>query len=98
MRFSVQPPTSVAGRGVSAVNLTGLSRSSRVLSYTLQGACRVSARLYDLRGRVVWSMSSHEAAGSHAVSLRAIATPQGRYVLRFEAGDLRVTRSVTLMQ
>jgi len=67
------------------------------VSYTLPQPGKVSLKLYDVTGALVTTLAQGQTpAGSHRVMLGADQLARGVYVLKFESGDYRTTRKVTI--
>jgi len=72
-----------------AVNLTAIR-------YTLPVAGPVSFKLYDVAGAVVKTYTNTTPTKDGVLMLDTKTLPSGVYILRFAAGDIRVTRKIVL--
>jgi hypothetical protein len=66
--------------------------------YTLPTAGSVSFKLYDLTGAEVRSYANTNATKDGILMLDTKALPSGVYVLRFNAGEINVTRKLVLQK
>ena len=65
--------------------------------FTLQAASDVTLTVFDVLGRKVTTLAQGTyAAGSHDVSLDASSLAPGTYVVRLQAGDTVVTRTLSI--
>ena len=53
---------------------------------------------FDLRGGKMSLVNKTQAAGSYSYDLRKCPLSKGLYVLRFEAGNIKATRTVTVVR
>ncbi len=72
-----------------AINLTAIN-------YNLPVSASVNFKLYNVTGAVVKSYTSSVATKEGVLMLDTKALPSGVYILRFNAGDIRVTRKLIL--
>lgn len=85
----------VAGYGFAVAPNPFASRAQ--VSYILPRPGRVSLKLYDVTGALVTTLAQgNTPAGSYRVTLDADKLARGVYVLKFESGDYRTTRKVTI--
>ena len=91
--------------GVALAAVPNPFNARTVLSFDLPAASVVSLRVYDLSGRLAAVLLDRQPAlaGRNDVTWSGIddagrALPSGTYVYRLEAGDIAVTRAVTLLK
>lgn len=74
-----------------------------VIAYALPRTARVSFRLFDLRGRMVWSHDATQAAGRHRLTLsgqdrEGRPLPSGTYLLRMRGEGFSAARRLMLVR
>ena len=74
-----------------AINLTAVH-------YTLPKAGPVSFKVYDVTGAVVRTYANTNPTKDGVLMIDAKALPSGVYILRFNAGDIKVTRKLVLQK
>ena len=73
--------------------------SSTTISYKLQAASYVELKVYDVRGREVWSaVSSWQLAGEHRVVWDAGGLPSGVYFARLQTNGSTQTQKILLLK
>jgi hypothetical protein len=76
------------------------TRGDGVIEYSLPAPARVVVRLYDVSGRVAWTLVDGEsqAAGVHRLPLRAARLPPGIYMIDVSAGGEHFRGRLVLMR
>lgn len=64
--------------------------------YKLESQNHVQLSVFDLRGRKITLVNKTQAPGSYSYDLRNCRLCEGLYVLRFEAGNTKATRVMTV--
>ena len=72
-----------------------VSVNNMLLKYTIPAASDVSVKIFDLKGRLVFStIIPRQSAGSHSLPLAARGLSSGSYVLDFNAGAYKVCKTI----
>ncbi|NQU05816.1 MAG: T9SS type A sorting domain-containing protein [Calditrichaeota bacterium] len=73
--------------------------STTLLTYVVPDDSRISLGLYDLTGRFVKTLAEDLVpAGTHRVVFDAEGIAGGTYLVRFESGDVKLERKITLVK
>ncbi|MDR9419106.1 T9SS type A sorting domain-containing protein, partial [Gracilimonas sp.] len=70
------------------------------ISFTLPQAQQVTLKVYDMLGREVATLANREnfSAGSNTINFDAANLSSGIYIYRLTAGDISMTRQMTLIK
>ncbi|NQU06062.1 MAG: T9SS type A sorting domain-containing protein, partial [Calditrichaeota bacterium] len=73
--------------------------SQTMISYTAKSDGHVTIGLYDITGRLVRQLTSGKiAAGSHRLQVNAEDLSAGQYIVRLEAGGVKLERRIVLVK
>jgi photosystem II stability/assembly factor-like uncharacterized protein len=71
---------------------------NNILKYTLGEDASVSLKVYDIRGRLIFSSANNrQSTGPHSLLLSAGRLSSGSYVVDFTAGSFRTQKRVAVM-
>ncbi len=71
----------------AAAGAFGFSVKQSVIAYSLQKSDLVQVSLFDMLGRSAMTFNRFQAAGFYSLDLKNSALAEGRYVVRFKAGN-----------
>lgn len=88
--------TSIAQPQRNCIGPQNIAIIGNSLHYTIRSSSMVSVRLFDFRGRMVYTMhSSFQHAGRYSIGIPR-NWPQGRYLLSFRAGAVNFNKTVLI--
>lgn len=98
--LSFDTPVSVENKPVVTLNAINLALTgNNTLNYQLPTAATVSATIYDINGRLVFSsLSRKHSAGSHSMPIALAHSSSGVYLLKFKANDVSVSKHFIVMK
>lgn len=91
--------TTPAGRFVLESAFPNPAQASATIRFSLPEAQHVRLAVYDVLGRLVATLADEvRAGGEHPVRLDASGLPAGTYLVRLEAGSVRLTERLTVVR
>jgi hypothetical protein len=76
----------------------GIIISGRTIKYSIHIPSLVSIKLYDIRGRLAKTiLNCRQSAGSYTLAIPS-GLAQGRYILSFRAGEVKIDRRVMIVK
>jgi hypothetical protein len=96
VRSFVTVTSAVLPASAEAMQFSVVSYAHGALSYRLTSPAKVDISLFDILGKKALGFNFEQAAGSYRLPLNSAALPSGRYLLRFNAGELSRDLAITV--
>ncbi len=104
VRMSFDPNVGIAesdrqnGVGMGQNFPNPVLHGSTTIPYDLKNAANVTVEVHDLSGQLVASVrDGNQSAGTHRVALNTIGLNNGIYLYTLSAGDVRITKRMTVI-
>jgi photosystem II stability/assembly factor-like uncharacterized protein len=72
---------------------------NRILQYSLPKSCFISIRVYDIKGKLIYSVANNmQSAGLHSLSLSTMNFSSGSYIIEFDLGGYKTQKCIPVIR